>query len=157
MTAPGLRLETAEDAEFLRRLFAADASALLHGSGLPEAMVADLVDAQIRSRDRTYRDCYPTARYGIVTCADVPVGRLVVADMGDLAHVVDIAILPSRRREGLAAALMRDAMAPWAAQGRGGRADVYVGNAASLALFIGLGFAGRPEPGNAQVRLTWWP
>lgn len=153
--APTLRPERPEDAAFLFDLFAADAGALLRAAGLPADAAAHLVAIQHRSRSETYRARYPDGRFHIVEADGAPIGRLVEADEPGLVHIVDLAILPARRRQGHAAALLRAALPRWAAAGRGARAHVHVGNDASLRLFRGLGFIGTPDAGAAQVTLRW--
>ncbi|WP_237476969.1 GNAT family N-acetyltransferase [Lichenibacterium dinghuense] len=156
-TTATLRPAAPADAGFLRDLFAADAGELLRSTGLTGEAIASLLSLQLRSRDAAYRERYPEARFSVIEREGVPVGRLVEADGDGFTLVVDIAVAPAWRRSGIAAAVLRDAMARWSGAGRGGWANVFVNNVPSLALFAGLGFTGKAEDGAAQVTMTWTP
>jgi GNAT superfamily N-acetyltransferase len=137
--------ENAADAAFLFHLFAgtkADEMALMP---LDDAGKAFLLRAQYRSMATTYCQQFPNARFEIVALDGIPVGRLITDVQADCVYYVDIALLPERRRGGLATALMTAVLQEPRALGLPARVKVMSGNIASLRLCQRLGMTLRAE------------
>ena len=93
------RPATGADEEFLRALFVS--SRPFDASGL--AAVPGLLEMQYAARDRSFAAAYPARRDEIVLVDGEPVGRLLTAG----GHVVDLAIVPSNRGQGIGTLLLQ--------------------------------------------------
>ncbi|MCW4385527.1 GNAT family N-acetyltransferase [Salinibacterium sp. SYSU T00001] len=96
---------TPDDDAFINRVIAAsraDDFAALEAE-LRERMLA----LQVAAQRRHYRAAHPTASDHIIDCAGRPVGRALLAAASDSITVVDIAVVPERRGEGIGTAAMR--------------------------------------------------
>jgi ribosomal protein S18 acetylase RimI-like enzyme len=143
MTPCTLRPVGPDDEPFLRALFLAARPDL---AVLPPA----LVDLQFRAQQASY------ARYAdasIVQRDDAPVGRLIVHRAPDEIRLVDVALLPAHRGQGLGAALVGALQAEARASGRPLRLHVAADNPA-LRLYRRLGFAVVAEE-PPYLRLEW--
>jgi ribosomal protein S18 acetylase RimI-like enzyme len=153
--AISIRRQAPGDAAFLYHLFRANTLRTLELSGLPLAVLDDLIEMQHRSRIQTYRSMFPNAVWSIVEQGGVPIGEIVENDEGDCIYVVDIALLPAHQARGIGTMLMRAVMAEGAARGSAVRAKVMINNEPSLKMFRKLGFtAGEPDA-MAFVNLRW--
>lgn len=104
-------------------------------------MIDGLVAMQQRMQVAGYRHSYPQAEYQVLEQGGVAVGRLVTALAGDVVRVVDIAVLPQARGQGVAGEALRRLQAQAAAEGRGVALAVRKDNAAARRLYAALGFA----------------
>lgn len=106
-----LRPATADDREFLYRVYAASRADEM-------AMVVDWSDAQketflrqqFHAQDHQYHEHYPDARYDLIVRDGENAGRLYVQPMGHEIRVMDIALLPEHRGQGIGGALMGEVM-----------------------------------------------
>ena len=73
---------------------------------------------QFSAQDRDYRRNFPDAAYQVVCAGARPIGRLYVVRRTDEIRVLDIALLPEYRGEGIGAALLREVLAEAGASGR---------------------------------------
>ena len=138
--------------------------ALFCGSRPPEwamaALAPDALDKvmrlQFRAQTVSYAKQFPQARFDIVEQAGAPIGRIVVDREPGAIHIVDQAIVPSRRGRGIGSAIMRRIMAE--AAGRGVPVNLEVGdsNDPSLRLYLRLGFA-IVEEFPMYLNLRWTP
>jgi GNAT superfamily N-acetyltransferase len=102
---PTLRPETDADGWLLEALFAdlrAVELSLLPDEPMRHAFIRQQVDA----RERGWRDAWPDADRLVIVVADEPVGRLLVDVAVDGMHVVDVALLPGRRGQGIGTAVL---------------------------------------------------
>lgn len=142
------------DGMFLYALFAAARAAEMAAMPVDAASRDFLLRAQYRSMTATYRQDYPNARREVVELDGEPVGRLVT-DVGETCVTyVDIALLPSVRRRGLATQLMMKALEEPRRLGLPARVNVLEGNVASLKLCQRIGFV-RLDEVPPFVRLEW--
>ncbi len=150
-----LRPETPADQSFLKALFFTTSLAAM---GLPgEAGLTLLLEAQHQAREQSYQGAWPDARRWVIEAAGMPVGGLIEADADAALHVIDIALAPSVRRQGVGRAVIADLQRQAKARDLAVTAMVIVSNVASLALFRALGFTGQAQDGEAQVQLAWRP
>lgn len=119
------------DAALLRHLFLASRDDL--------ALVPPpLVDVQERAQRRQHEVDHPAARDRIVVADGFDAGRLLVDDLGDTLHVVDVCVLPQYRRRGVARAVLAHLIDE--AGGRQVTLRVWSQNVAAIRLYEGLGF-----------------
>lgn len=90
------------DEEFLRALFASSRPFDLTGL----SAVPGLLELQLEARRRAHAAAYPLLRDEIVLLEDRPVGRLLTARTTGATHVVDVAIAPEHRGQGLGGTLL---------------------------------------------------
>jgi len=109
----GLRFRPITDADlpFLYEVYASTRTEELAPVAWSEAQKTAFLTMQFRAQHADYQQNYPGAdRLLVVMPADQPAGRLYL-ERGKRAHVViDIALLPEHRGQGLGAAIMRDLM-----------------------------------------------
>jgi ribosomal protein S18 acetylase RimI-like enzyme len=101
-----------------------------------------------------YRDSYPQAVYQVLERDGVAVGRLVTATVDGAVRVVDIAVLPSARRAGVAADALRRLQVQAAGAGRAVALSVRQDNVAARHLYEALGFAVDSED-TMRLELRW--
>lgn len=144
-----LRPERADDAPFLRDLFASTA---------PDGIrsLAPLIDMQFRSREGTYRITHPHARFDIIEHGAERVGRIVFDASSPQAALVDWAFLPEHRGKGLGTAVLSALLAACADRVRSVDASVFHDNEASLHALRRLGFR-IVDHSIPYVRLRWVP
>jgi ribosomal protein S18 acetylase RimI-like enzyme len=99
LTAVELRPATPADEPFLRTLDAA---------GQPAGLPPELVDLQFRARRQARAQLVPLPRHEVVLRAGRPVGEQVVQETGAQVHLVDVALLPGERGQGVGARLLAD-------------------------------------------------
>lgn len=154
-TTVSVRRQRPADSGFLVSLFRANAVRVLELSGLPRAVLEDLVAMQYHSRMQTYQALFPTAVWSIVERHGEPIGEIIEHDEGDCVYVVDIALLPAQQARGIGTALMRVVMATCARKGQSVRAKVMINNDASLKMFATLGFVASEPDEVSHVELRW--
>lgn len=106
-----LRPATPDDREFLLALYRTtreDELALTHWSELEKVAFLDM---QFRAQDSHYREVYPDGRFLVVTLDNEPIGRLYVARLPDELRVIDIALMPVQRGEGIGSSLLATVVA----------------------------------------------
>lgn len=140
--APGaivLRPEREADGAFLSGLFAAT-----HGApfaGLDPASRTLLLRQGFAGQAAGYRAAYPRARFEIVERGGLPVGRLVTDRGPGAITIVDIALGPEHRGQGLGTGLLHALQDEARAAGRAVRLSVGADNGAARRLYERLGFA----------------
>jgi GNAT superfamily N-acetyltransferase len=137
---PSTRPAEAGDEEFLFGLFASSRADDLAGAGLDPAAVGVLLRLQFRARSQQYEADFPGAKNIILLSGGVPVGRILVHRTAAAIRVVDIAVLPTAQRRGLAATALRVVLDE--ARGIRLRVDcqILAGNDPSLGLARRVGF-----------------
>ena len=127
-----------DDEPFLRRLLIATLTEELAAWAWPDELRDGLLDMQYHLR-RNAVENYRDAERSIILAADEPVGWLVVARSEAGIHVVDIAVLPERRGQGIGAAVLGECLAESDRKGIPVRLSVNVTNRAAR-LYERLGF-----------------
>jgi len=143
----------AADEAFFASLYRSTRDDLL---ALPaDPLVIDgLIAMQHRLQVAGYRNSYPHAVYQVLERDGVAVGRLVTAAVDGVIRVVDIAVLPSARRTGVAGEALRRLQAQAAGAGQTVTLSVRQDNVAARHLYEALGFAVDSED-TMRLELRW--
>lgn len=112
----------------------------------PEETKRAFLDDQFRLQTEHYDTHFADARFWIVEWDRRPVGRLYVHEGSDTVYVMDIALLPPYRNQGIGGALMRQAIESAHASGRRVTCHVEFNNPAQR-LYHRLGFVRIGEHG----------
>jgi len=150
-----LRSVTSEDESFLRQLFAttrADELALLAwDKNQKEAFIA----MQFNAQKQQYAMSYPEAQHSLILLNDVPIGRLLL-DKGELEFtLVDVALLPVHRGDGIGTGLIQDIVKEAAVARKPVRLHVLASSAAKR-LYERLGFS-RVGGDTVYLEMKWVP
>jgi ribosomal protein S18 acetylase RimI-like enzyme len=135
-----LRPEQPADTDFLYCLFRSHAMAGLAAAAIDDTAREALIRMQFNAQNRGYRLQHPGARFDVIEHAAGSAGRLVVDLAGDVGWIVDIALLPDRRGQGLGTALLQGLLRYLGKRARVMRCSVMVGNEASLRMLCRAGF-----------------
>lgn len=154
-----LRPRTDADTGFLRVLYGSTRERELGGLGWTPEQLDAFLDLQFRAREAHYRREYPSADDRIVVAGgaptETPIGRLEVDRTGEATLVVDLALAPSWRGQGIGTRLLQALIDEATASGRGIELHVEEGNPAER-LYRRLGFVqvGERPP---YRRMRWQP
>lgn len=149
-----LRPETEEDLEFLYHLYAStrtDEMALLDWT---EEEKHAFLQMQFSAQHGYYREHYRESRFDVIERDGEAIGRLYVARWPDDIRVIDIALMPEHRGQGLGGTLMRALLDEATAGAKSVSIHVEVYNPA-LRLYERLGFRAKGED-NGVYRLMEW-
>jgi ribosomal protein S18 acetylase RimI-like enzyme len=102
------RTVTPHDDPYLRALFADSRDDLLL---LPPEVREPLIAMQFEAQRRQIAAAHPDAVHEVLVVDGADVGRLVVAQSADAAHIVDITIARASRRQGIATAVLHELIA----------------------------------------------
>lgn len=150
-----LRNEMPEDEAFLFAVYASTREAELAMTGWDEAACTAFLNMQFRAMRVGYRGSFPNAEFSIVLFNGSPVGRLVV-DRGVVeVCVVDVALLPASRNQGIGTTLMRHLLAEVESSGKPVRLRVQKGSPANR-FYQRLGFK-QIEEFDFDVQMEWLP
>lgn len=141
-----LRPERPEDEPFLREVYASTRQEELEASGLPVAMRAAFLDMQFKAQQQGYRGAYPQAEFHIILLGNQPVGRMAANRAAGELRLIDIALLPEHRNQGIGTTLIQKLSTEAAAAGQPLRLSVVKGQRA-VHLYQRLGFAKTGESG----------
>jgi len=108
MTAgtPGLHPARPGDSEVLFRIYASTRAAEFAAMPWDEATLEAFLRSQFAAQDAHYRSAYPDASYDLIVAGREILGRLYVDRTDRAWHVLDIALLPEHRGQGLGTALL---------------------------------------------------
>ena len=90
-----------DDQEFLYRLYASTRLQEIAAFGWPEAQQQAFLRMQFTAQQRSYQMSYGEAEHQIVEVNGSPIGRLMVFRQPTSALLVDIALLPEFRGQGI--------------------------------------------------------
>jgi len=131
------RLAAAADEPFLRALYASTRPEVADWPDEPrEAFLAQQFDAQRTGWGRTF----PDSRHDVLLLDGSPVGRVWVDWSSGECLIVDIALLPEHRRQGIGTQVVEELLADADRAGVATRAHVERPNTPSLAFWTRLGF-----------------
>ena len=150
-----LRPATSEDETFLRQLFATTRADELAVLAWDDSQKEAFIAMQFNVQKQQYAMSYPAAQHSLILLNDVPIGRLLL-DKGKLEFtLVDVALLPVHRGDGIGTGLIQDIVKEAAAAGKPVRLHVLTSSAAKR-LYERLGFFG--VGGDAvYLEMKWVP
>ena len=150
-----LRDEVPEDEPYLFALFASTRAEELAPVPWNVEQKEAFLKMQFDAQHTFYKETYPTATYQVIGEDDVAVGRLYVQRETELIRILDIAIVPEKRRKGIGTELVKRVQE----EGRQSQrpVQIYVETVnPSLGQFERLGFSRRAEEG-VNYLLEWTP
>ncbi|WP_246263488.1 GNAT family N-acetyltransferase [Caulobacter soli] len=149
-----LRPEAEADTPFRLALFRVSRGPGWDQVPLPADLLSKIMEQQFHAQTQGYRIAYPRARLEIVTVDAAPVGRLATDRSPDAVHLIDIAIVPERRGQGIGEAILRALMDE--ADGAGAPLILQVArdNLAAQRLYQRLGFVATAAD-DTHFRLRW--
>jgi ribosomal protein S18 acetylase RimI-like enzyme len=134
------------DREFLYRVYASTRTEELAVVPWDEAQKEAFLRAQFEAQDRWYREHYTQATYEVIAVDGEPAGRLYLHRGESEIRIVDIALLPERRGNGVGTSLLRDLLAEADAAGK--RVTIHVERLnPALRLYERLGFTVAEDKG----------
>ncbi|MEP6819609.1 MAG: N-acetyltransferase [bacterium] len=107
---------------------------------------------QFDAQNSYYHEQFPDAEYKAILAEGEPVGRLYVARDAEVIHILDIAVLPESRRQGVGSTLIQELITEAETQGKA--VQVYVESPGALNLFERFGFTKVAEEG-FNLLLKW--
>jgi ribosomal protein S18 acetylase RimI-like enzyme len=137
--AISFRPVAADDQELLYRIYASTRTEELAPVPWSDEQKESFLRMQFRAQSADYASNYPDAEFLIILLGGEPAGRLYVHRLPDEVHIIDIALLPERRRGGTGTVILRDLQTAAAADGKPLRIHVERFNPA-LHLYDRLGF-----------------
>lgn len=150
-----LRPITESDLPFLASVYGSTRTAELAQTDWDDERKAAFVAQQFAAQHAYYQQHYGDARFLVVEVAGEPAGRLYVDEWEGEIRLVDVAILPEFRGQGVGSQLLRDLQAEARRVGKPLRIHVERFNPA-LALYDRLGFRLLEDKG-VYLFLEWQP
>ncbi|MHC5654965.1 GNAT family N-acetyltransferase [Stappia sp. ICDLI1TA098] len=151
-TADGV---SSADLAFLSRLYASTRAEELAPVPWSEAEKAAFLDMQFHAQHTHYMQNYPDAAWFIIEREGEAIGRLYLERWTSEIRIIDIALLPLARGDGLGAALLADVLAMAEREGRAVGIHVEHNNRA-MGLYRRLGFVLVEDKGIYHL-LRWRP
>ena len=148
-----LRCERPEDETFLREVYASTRQEELEASGLPLEMRTAFLDMQFNAQRQGYHNTFPRAEFHIILLGGQAVGCMVVNRAAEELRLVDIALLPQYRNQGIGTVLIQKLSTEAAAASQTLRLSVIKGQRV-FRLYQRLGFAKTGELG-AHDLMEW--
>ena len=140
-----LRTATPADETWQLAIYASTRADELAMTGWPAAQCEAFVQQQHRAQQQHYARHFPRSVCQLILVGDDVAGRLWVDERGDRLHVLDIALLPAWRGQGLGTRCLQALAAEAEAGGRAIGIQVEIHNPARR-LYERLGFLPEGEP-----------
>jgi ribosomal protein S18 acetylase RimI-like enzyme len=150
-----LRTVLPGDQQLLREIYASTRDAEMAVVPWDEATKRQFLDMQWRAQTRHFDTHNPAADYSIILRDGEPIGRLYVDRSAAHIQLLDIALLPSHRAQGIGTLLLNELMDEARRERRALRCHVEVFNRA-WRLYERLGFRPIAEAG-MYMELEWIP
>lgn len=152
-----IQLRPIEEADlpFLYTVYAGTRAEELSRTGWPEAEKTAFLRMQFQAQHQHYQAHYPDARFDVVLRGDTPLGRLYVDRREADIRIVDIALLPEHRGQGLGSRLLDEILREAAESSRTVSIHVERFNPA-LRLYERLGFEQIDDTG-VYYLMAWTP
>ena len=135
-----LRPETPDDLIFRFELFCQSRTPEWYQVQMPDEVRSQLMHHQFRAQTMTYAGNYPKGRFDIVELDGRRIGRIVVDREPTRIHLVDQAIVPALRNQGIGGAIMRSLIEESEREGLPITLFVANSNDPSMRLYVRLGF-----------------
>jgi ribosomal protein S18 acetylase RimI-like enzyme len=112
---------------------------------------------QFELQHNFYQQHYTGARFELITRGGEVLGRLYVDRREDDIRIVDIALLPEHRGQGIGGAIVQDLLDEAAARDQGRAVSIHVEHTnAALRFYQRLGFREIEDQGIYKL-MKWWP
>jgi ribosomal protein S18 acetylase RimI-like enzyme len=134
------RTEGVGDDGFLLALYRSTRAVELSQFGWSDEQKGLFIAQQFDAQRRHYRGTLKACSFDVIEKMGMPIGRLYVEERPEDLHVVDIALVPSERGQGIGTSLLRGLIKNAARANKGISLFVERFNPA-LALYLRLGFA----------------
>jgi GNAT superfamily N-acetyltransferase len=145
----------ADDLPFIAALYASTRTEELAPTGWPDDMKQAFLEQQHRAQHHHYQNHYPGAEWLIVEQEGTAAGRIYLHERETEIRLIDIALIPERRRAGIGGAMIGDLL-DWAA-GLGKSVSLHVEpNNPVRPLYVRLGFESLGLNG-AYEAMVWKP
>jgi ribosomal protein S18 acetylase RimI-like enzyme len=155
MDSLALRPVCDADEDFLYRVYAGTRTEEMALVPWGEGQKQDFLRMQFAAQQAHYREHFPGASHDVLLADGLPVGRLYVDRREAEIRILDIAVLPEARRQGIGSRFLRGLMKE--AQAAQKKLSVYVdATSPSLGLFRGLGFV-RADGNGISCLMEWRP
>jgi ribosomal protein S18 acetylase RimI-like enzyme len=150
-----LRPARDEDRDFLRAVYGSTREEELAPTGWTREQKDWFVAQQFDAQDTYYKQHYEGATYDVVLVDGRPAGRLYVARWDEEIRIMDVALLPSFRGQGVGGRLLAPLLREGADTGKTVSIHVEQSNRA-LSLYRRLGFVEVGEHGVYKL-MRWTP
>lgn len=151
----GFRPVTDDDQPFLAGLYASTRTEELANVPWDPDRKQEFLAMQFQAQHRHYQEHFKRARFLVIESGGRPIGRVYVDRRSDEIRLIDIALMPECRNQGLGAALLRDLLDEAGERGLPVRIHVESFNPA-LRLYRRLGFQPVEDKGVYQL-MEWRP
>ena len=151
----GFRPITDADLEFLERLYRSTREDELASTPWSEDEKTSFVAFQFKAQHQYYQEQFATADFLLVVDAETPIGRIYLDRREDELRLIDIILVPERRRSGLGTQLLEDLLDEARARELPVRIHVEQFNPA-MQLYLRLGFKPVQDQGVYQL-MEWRP
>ena len=150
-----LRPETEDDIPFLMQLYASTRADELASIPWSAEQKQAFLASQFQAQRRHFRTQFTDCAFNILAHAGAPIGRLYLDVRPARLHIIDIALLPEWRGQGLGTAILEALMTAARASGRGVGIFVEKFNPA-LRLYRRLNFTDVADHG-VYLEMQWLP
>jgi ribosomal protein S18 acetylase RimI-like enzyme len=137
--AVSTRTITPDDESFLRRVYSGTRMEELAVVPWDDTQKDAFLRMQFDAQHCYYHDQFPEASYDLILSDGEPVGRLYIDRRDDEIRIIDVALLPEARGEGIGGKLLEDLIAESGAANKPIRIHVERNNRA-MSLYLRLGF-----------------
>jgi ribosomal protein S18 acetylase RimI-like enzyme len=144
-----------EDAPFLGAVYASTRAEEVAATGWPIEQQHAFLAQQHEAQHIYYRQVYTRTEWLVIERGGVAIGRLYLAEWQRELRIVDIALLPEGRGQGVGEAIMRDIGADAASRGKVVSIHVEKNNPART-LYERLGFVPVEDKGVYEL-MEWTP
>lgn len=151
----GYRPATDDDLPFLRFVYASTRAEEIAATGWPAEMQLQFLTQQADAQHHHYRTHYAGAEWLVIERSGTPIGRLYLHPRERDIRVVDIALVPEARGQGVATAIFEDFFCEAADAGKSVSIHVEKNNPAKR-LYRRLGFVESGDQGVYDL-MEWRP
>jgi len=146
----------ADDMEFLSRLYRSTREAELSRTPWGEAEKQAFIDMQFSAQHDHYQKHYPDALWLIIEQKKQRIGRLYLERWNSEHRIIDIALMPDVRGQGIGGAILTDLMEDAVADGGKGIGIHVEKENPAMSLYRRMGFAVVEDKGVYDL-LRWTP
>ncbi|HET9638612.1 MAG TPA: GNAT family N-acetyltransferase [Allosphingosinicella sp.] len=149
------RESTDDDLGFVALVYVSTRIEEVAVTGWPVEVQHQFLAQQADAQHHHYRAHYPNAEWLVIERAGKPIGRLYIEEWPTQFRLIDIALLPEGRGDGVGSAILADLQEAAAAAGK--RLSIHVErNNPAMSLYLRLGFTKIDEHGIYDL-MEWRP